>query len=217
MAVKVREKPEGSGIWWIFIDHRGKRKAKKVGKDKRLAQEMAKKIEAKLALGDAGLLEKEEPKVSTFGEYAQTWIVVTVPATCKSSTQIDYKSILDNHVLPAFGKTPVNEISRAAIKQFLMEKIKAGLAASTVGHMKSVLSGVLGISVDDEAIQSNPAQRLGKIFRAKNIKDEINPLTREELFLPSALSRNDPHMLSRIDPPSVLFNRAQVLTLLCLQ
>jgi hypothetical protein len=31
MGVKFREKPVGSGIWWIFIDHQGKRKAKEVG------------------------------------------------------------------------------------------------------------------------------------------------------------------------------------------
>lgn len=48
MGVKIREKPKGSGVWWIFIDHRGKRKAKKVGRDKKLARDVARKIEAKL-------------------------------------------------------------------------------------------------------------------------------------------------------------------------
>jgi integrase len=31
MGVKVRERPHGSGIRWVYIDHQGKRKAKKVG------------------------------------------------------------------------------------------------------------------------------------------------------------------------------------------
>jgi integrase len=44
MGVKVREKPKGSGNWWIFINHQGKRKSKKIGKDKCLAREVAKKI-----------------------------------------------------------------------------------------------------------------------------------------------------------------------------
>ena len=43
MGVKVKERPKGSGPWWIFIDHQGKRKAKKIGGDKRLAQDAAKK------------------------------------------------------------------------------------------------------------------------------------------------------------------------------
>jgi hypothetical protein len=59
MGVKIRERPAGSGIWWIFIDHQGTRKAKKVGKDKKLAMEAAKKIEAKLALGDMGIMEEQ--------------------------------------------------------------------------------------------------------------------------------------------------------------
>ncbi|SPD73829.1 hypothetical protein PITCH_A200001 [uncultured Desulfobacterium sp.] len=54
MAVKIREKPNGSGVWWLFIDHQGKRKSKKVG-DKKTALEAARKIEAKLVLGDFNL------------------------------------------------------------------------------------------------------------------------------------------------------------------
>lgn len=58
MGVKLKEKKPGE--WWVFINHHGKRKAKKIGRDKRLAQEVAKKIEAKLALGEMNLDEKKE-------------------------------------------------------------------------------------------------------------------------------------------------------------
>jgi integrase len=58
MGVKVREKPNGSGIWWIFIDYQGKRKAKKVGKDKKTAQQLARVLEAKLVLGEGKPEEK---------------------------------------------------------------------------------------------------------------------------------------------------------------
>ena len=47
MGVKVREKPLGSGIYWIFINHHGKRKSKKIGMDEKLAHEVAEKIKAK--------------------------------------------------------------------------------------------------------------------------------------------------------------------------
>ena len=55
MGVKVREKIKGSGEWWIFINHKGRRKAKKIGRDKKVALAMANKIEAKLVLGDMKL------------------------------------------------------------------------------------------------------------------------------------------------------------------
>jgi integrase len=46
MGVKVREKVKGSRVWWLFIDHGGKRKAKCVG-DKKAAELAATKIRAK--------------------------------------------------------------------------------------------------------------------------------------------------------------------------
>jgi integrase len=182
MGVKVREKPKGSGIYWVFIHHLGKRNSKRIGKDKRLALEVAKKIEARLVLGDFDLLD-EKHEVGTFGDYAQNWITVSVPATCKPSTLSAYRGILDHHVLPQFGRRPVTEINRLMVKQFLMKKSTAGLASSTVSHMKSVISGALNLAVDAEVIPANPAQRLGKLFRVKNINEDVDPLTREELFL----------------------------------
>ena len=93
MGVKVREKKKSSGIWWIFIDHQGRRKAKKIGKDKKVAEKIAKKVEAKLALGDMGLVENKTVTAATFEEYANTWKTLTVPATCKPSTTSDYRGI----------------------------------------------------------------------------------------------------------------------------
>ena len=181
MGVKVREKVKGSGEWWIFIDHNGRRKSKKIGKDKRLAREVAKKIDAKLTMGDMSLSKNE--KVPTFGDYAKTWKEVTLLATCKPSTVRGYKMILKSHILPVFRKMPVNEISRMMIKKFLMEKVNSGLAASTVTHLKNAISGTLNLAVDDEVISANPAHKLGKIFRVKSLQPVIEPLSREELSL----------------------------------
>ena len=52
MGVRVREKPPGSGIFWVFIHHKGKRKSKKIGTDEEKANEVAEKIRAKLVLGE---------------------------------------------------------------------------------------------------------------------------------------------------------------------
>ena len=182
MAAKVREKKKGSGDWWIFINYQGKRKAKRIGKDKRVALEIAKKIEAKIALGQFQLEEETEgDKVPLFSEYAETWINTIVPATCKISTEIDYRSILDNHVLTAFGKKPINEINRIMVKKFLMGKVKSGFAISTVSHMKCCISGVFNVAMDDETLTANPAHRLGKIFKTDKTKNEIIPYTKAEL------------------------------------
>lgn len=184
MGVKVREKIKNSGEWWIFINHQGRRKAKKIGRNKRTANEVAKTIEAKLALGDLGALSTEREEQSNtplFQEYAATWIEVVVPATCKPSTLGDYQGILKNHVLPVFGKKPVNEISRMMVKTVLMGKKNQGYANSTVTHIKNAISGVLNIALDDEILSTNPAQNIGKIFKKQESKLTIEPYTKDEL------------------------------------
>jgi len=182
MGVKVREKPKGSGIWWVFINHQGRRKAKQIGKDKKVALAMAKKIEAKLVLGVISLeKDKDKDNFPLFEEYAVDWINVTVDATCKESTKNDYRCILDTHILTFFGKKQIVDINRMAIKSFLMKKIKAGYSPSTVSHMKSCISGVLNIAVDNGDLDSNPAHRLGKFYKKENVPDKINPYSKQEL------------------------------------
>ncbi|MDA3791816.1 MAG: site-specific integrase [Desulfobacula sp.] len=184
MGVKVREKIKGSGEWWIFINHKGRRKAKKIGRSKKAAEGIANKLEAKLVLGDMKLSskkEKQKPEVSTFEEYSGTWIKVIVPATCKPSTLGDYKGILNNHVLPVFGKEPVNEITRLMVKNILMKKVNDGFANSTVVHIKNAISGVLNLAMDDEVISVNPAHNVGKIFKKQESKLIIEPYTQQEL------------------------------------
>ena len=181
MGVKVRELPKDSGIYWVFINQSGVRKAKKIGRDKSLAEEVARKMSAQIVLGELTL--EEEKKIPTFSEYAKRWIEVTVPALCKPSTGRDYRGLLDNHILPVFGSLRVNEISRMRVKEFLMKKFSDGFAPSTLTHMKNTLSGVLNMAVDDETLTFNPAQRLGKVIRNQSMQVRVEPLTRGELAL----------------------------------
>ncbi len=192
MSVQVREKIKDSGDWWIFIEHHGQRRSKKIGRDKRFALEAAKKIEAKLILGDLKLSKNEDV---TFGHYAKTWIENTVPATCKKISISDYTGILKNHVLPDLEKTPVTDINKAVVKKLLQKKLKEGYAASTATHIKNAISGVLELAVDDNKISSNPAQIIRKLIRSKVKKYHIDPLTREEtkLLLETCLTNYPKH------------------------
>jgi len=180
MAIRIKERPKGSGEWWVFINHQGKRKAKKIGRDKRLATSLAKKIEAKLLLNDVGLLQ-DDKKADTFRKYAEAWQASILPATCKRSTIQDYKLILKKHILPILGEKPISEITRGMVKQLLLRKVADGYSPSTVTHIKNAISGPLNIAIDDEVIASNPAHKLGKIFKVQDRKLKTDPLTREEV------------------------------------
>ena len=179
MGVRVRERPKGSGIYWIFIDHQGKRKAKKMGRDKRLAQEAAKKIEAKLILGQMGL--GSDPVVPTFNQFAETWLAGYGKTALKYSTLESYRNELRNHLKPYFGKKRLDEITRAEVKQFIYDDLGKGLSPATVKNHLAYLSSILNQALDDEIIKENPTRRLFKIIPKKDKKSEINPLSKEEL------------------------------------
>ena len=55
MGANVGEKKKGSGDWWIFITHQGRRGSKKIGRDKAKALAVADIINIRLALSEVGL------------------------------------------------------------------------------------------------------------------------------------------------------------------
>ena len=96
MGVKVRQK---GGKWYVFINHHGQRKAKCVGDSKKAAEEVKRKLEAKLALGDVGLLDAA-PQTILFRDYAEQWLAHYVTVACKPSSVRVIQGIVRNHLLP---------------------------------------------------------------------------------------------------------------------
>ena len=155
-------------------------------RDKKAAEEVAGKIQARLQLGEF-MFEEEAPE-PTFKEYADSWITTIAPATCKESTTRSYEDLLRLHILPVFGNLKLKEINRGKVKDFFAGKIMEGFAASSVIHMKNVISGILNKAVDDEVLSSNVALRVGKITQKSNGNGEeengkADPLSKEETTL----------------------------------
>ncbi len=75
----------------------------------------------------------------------------------------------------------MTEINKLAVKNFLMKKINAGYAASTVTHIKNAISGVLRLAVEDGVLLVNPAHDIGKLFQNKSAEKEVDSITKEEL------------------------------------
>lgn len=170
MGVKVREKPSGSGIWWVFIDHKGKRKAKKIGRDKKLAQEVAKKIEARLVLGELDMLEEQEeigmPTLKQYvdgwqdGEGAHLgWFDRYAKLGLKRSTWKVYETLVNVHILPAMGHHRLNEITSRMVSDFIVKKFSENLRSQTVKNLKNCLSSILqNAHSPDGYIDKNPAR-----------------------------------------------------------
>jgi integrase len=182
MGVKIKERPEGSGTWWIFIDHHGKRKAKKIGRDESLAKEVGKRIEAKLALGEMDLGEKKAtPK---FKEYAEKWLGCYVQPILSASTYERYGGLLKQHVYPTIGALPIDEIKRSDVRDLLLGLIKKEFSKSTVQLVGNAISGPFNYALDEEIISTNPTARVMKALHSKEDRREfLNPLTHEQVRL----------------------------------
>jgi integrase len=184
MGVKVKERQKGSGIWWLFIDHKGKRKAKKVGTDRRTAIEAAKKIEAKLTLEEFKIGTAEEKKVPTFGEYATLWLETYVKSLRRKSTYERYQVALIKHIFPAIGNISLDQVTRGDIRALLLKHHTQGRSKSAVCTLRDICSGPFVAAIDEELISVNP---VAGVLKRLNIKREkklpIEPLTHKEVNL----------------------------------
>lgn len=181
MAVKVRE---WKSAWWIFIHHKGRRKARRVGagkEGKRAALAAAEKIQAKLALGETALLEDSRAPALVFADYAQGWLRSYVAVYLKPGTQEKYETILRKHWFPHLGRLPLSAITRDRVKTVLGEKLAGGLKPSTVKGALNVLRACLNAAVEDACLTGNPAARLGKFASCSGETREIEIFSREEL------------------------------------
>jgi len=111
MGVKVKER---NGKWWLFVNWKGRKKAKCVG-SKEAAEKAKIMLEARLALGAEVIFEpmkKPESPPPLFGDYYRAWLDRYVRHAYKQSTwkiyDLDFRVYLD----PVFGRTPLAEITR---------------------------------------------------------------------------------------------------------
>jgi integrase len=102
MGVKVREKVKGSGEWWVFINHQGKRKSKKVGpKDEAL--QVKKELEAEIEKGTFGIRS-----CPTFNRLFNEF-VLNKPIRDQSIKA--YERLHKNYLKKSIGAKPIDQIS----------------------------------------------------------------------------------------------------------
>jgi integrase len=178
MGVKIREKPKGSGQWWIFISHNGKRKAKKVGRDREQAERVAAKAEAALTLGDLGFMKRKRTATPTLGDYAALWLSF-VEANRRASTYERYSKVLEKHILPVFKNRPLDEITRGQIRNFIVAQSKERQPFI----FRDILSSIFRYAIDDEVIKANPVSGILKNIATRKRGDKVDPLNEVDLSL----------------------------------
>jgi integrase len=176
MGVRIRQK---DGKWYVFINHQGRRKAKCVG-DKRAAEEVKRKLEAKLTLREFKL--DEPPPLPTVGAYVEGWLGTYAHIHCRETTADNYRRLLQHHVLPLIGEKRFDSVTREDIKAIIAAMIRKGLSKSTIANTMAPVREMFNHAIDDGVLVANPAARLGRFLRpTKDRRADVNPLTGEEV------------------------------------
>ncbi|NIF51446.1 site-specific integrase [Burkholderia sp. Ax-1724] len=97
-------------------------------------------------------------EVLTVEKYFDDWLT-RKKVEVKASTYQGYSGIVNNHVIPKFGKFALSELKRAAIRNWLSkfdEKKEHMVTNKRLSNIQSCMRSALTDAVDDELIESNP-------------------------------------------------------------
>lgn len=92
---------------------------------------------------------------ATIADIAASWYGAQVQI--KPTTRSGYRYTLDKHVLPAWGRFRLTEISHGAVQSWVTDLGKA-LGPSTVRQIYLVLAGVIKFAVRDGRLPKSPAE-----------------------------------------------------------
>jgi integrase len=178
--VKRRQRDDGSTAWQARIPSPANR-------HKHIVKTFERKRDAELWLGDqTAALRRgdfidprrgETPFAVVADEWRETW------ADLAPKTRVGYESILNRHVLPAFGRQRVATITPDDVQRFV-NALAATRAPNTVRRIMDVLRNVLNLAVVRRYIATShtAAVRLPGRSNGSTGRDiDISPLTHADL------------------------------------
>jgi integrase len=120
---------------------------------KKAAEKAGYDAETMLAQGRLGGVEVGK---RTFKEYVDTvWFPNHV---IEPSTREGYRYTMDKHLMPTFGPMRMNTILPSHVREWVTERVAAGVSPATIRHTKIVLSAVFTTALNDAVVQLHPCR-----------------------------------------------------------
>ena len=111
----------------------------------------------------------------TFAEYVET---VWLPSKqVETSTLAAYRSYLDKHFIPTFGRRPMGKILPSEIQRWVTTATENGLSAASVGKYHTMLASVFERALVDRVVTFNPCAHTEL---PKRVKKKTRTLTPDE-------------------------------------
>lgn len=150
--------------WWVDFRHNGFRYRKKSpDNSKSGAQAYEALLRRKLSEGeDINDKPKEKEAMALYKDYGWEWFNVYVKNNNKFSEIRTKEFILRKHLIPFFGKTPIDKITTMQIEQYKSQKMKTSLVNKSINNHLHVLSKSLRTAEEWGLIESLPKIKLLK-------------------------------------------------------
>lgn len=103
-------------------------------------------------------------------EYLSYWISIK-RLTIKPGTEIQYRSRMQAHLIPALGAIPLQKLTRAQVQRFIGDLVDEGLAPGTIQKQYQLLSMALSDAVEWQLLSVNPCGRGIKLPRMEGITE----------------------------------------------
>ena len=151
MAIFGRKNKSGT-IWGIDLYlPDGSRYRKTVGRTKKQAQVVERKIKTQIADGTWGI--KKKPDI-TFADFLDKYFEYTETNRSASTHRI-HKYVIEANLLPYFGKYKLREIPRLNVERYKTHRLSQDVVRDTVNHELKNLSHILTMAVKWEYIDKN--------------------------------------------------------------
>ncbi len=151
-------------------------------------------VEADIARG--GWIDDRHSK-QTVAEFAERWFAML--GRRRASTRSRYRSILDRHVLPAFGHMPIGRLNHHTVAVWISDQSDQGLSAASISKHRNVLSQICGSAIRSGAMRANPVDGIRIAKSPTRTRRFLTPVEVEALA--TEITNPPPHVSRPYDTP----------------
>lgn len=160
--------------WYIDYYVKGRRKRKKIGPSKKLAEQVLKDVHVKLARGEyLGVLE--EKKVP-FKDFTEKYLEYSRANKTASSHRRD--TVLLKNLVSVFGEKNLSEFDSSMVEDYKIKRLGGGSSPATVNREVSCLKNLFNKAVEWGSARKNPVRGVRML---KEPPGRIRYLEREEI------------------------------------
>ena len=120
------------------------------------------------------------PQKTTVKEVGERWLEKHT-AKLRPNTKNWYRVNFENHIVPAIGKLPIQEVTEDILQQLYDRKREDGLSPTTVSYIHRTIKMIFAYAVKHKYVAENISEEADLTFDKKE-EPEMVILTQEELI-----------------------------------